>query len=108
MMNHEYVRDLRNISIDRYDYADYRHLFKLPKIAMSHVSVKPGEAVPPHVHQNEEQTYWIIRGKGMVKLGNEEYEVEGGKAIYIPLGTEHSIKNTGEEPLEYVFFAAFV
>ncbi|WP_422446887.1 hypothetical protein [Thermoanaerobacterium sp. DL9XJH110] len=43
---------------------DYKHLFKQDKIVMSHVSVKPGERVPPHVHDNEEQTYWIISGKG--------------------------------------------
>ena len=107
-MGTDYIKDLKDISIDRYDFADYKHLFKLPKIAMSHVSVKPGGQVPSHVHDNEEQTYWIISGKGKIRLGNEEYDVKGGQAVYIPLGTEHTIKNTGEEPLEYVFFAAIV
>jgi mannose-1-phosphate guanylyltransferase/mannose-6-phosphate isomerase len=102
----EYIKDLTKVSVNGYDFADYKHLFKLDKIVMSHVSVKPGESVPPHVHDNEEQTYWIIKGIGKIRLGNEEYDVCGGQAVYIPLGTEHTIKNTGQEPLEYVFFAA--
>ncbi|AYO31112.1 cupin domain-containing protein [Biomaibacter acetigenes] len=82
MTETEYIKDLTKVSVNGYDFADYKHLFKLDKIVMSHVSVKPGESVPPHVHDNEEQTYWIIKGIGKIRLGNEEYDVCGGQAVY--------------------------
>lgn len=108
MREEESIRKLGDVPIDQYEYADYKHLFKTNKVIMSHVSVNPGQSVPAHTHDNEEQTYWVIRGKGLLRLGENEYEVEGGQGIYIPLGTEHTIKNIGEEPLEYVFFAAVI
>jgi len=56
---------------------------------------------PPHKHEPE-QCYYIIKGKGLIKIEDEEKIVEPGDAIYIPSGKEHGIKNIGNEVLEYL------
>ncbi len=55
------------------------------------------------LHQHEpEQCYYIIRGKGLMKIEREEKIVGPGDAIYIPSNREHGIKNIGAEVLEYL------
>ena len=56
---------------------------------------------PPHKHEPE-QCYYIIKGKGLMKIEDEEKIVGPGDAIYIPSNREHGIKNIGNEVLEYL------
>jgi mannose-6-phosphate isomerase-like protein (cupin superfamily) len=56
---------------------------------------------PPHKHEPE-QCYYIIKGKGLIKIEDEEKIVGPGDAIYIPSNKEHGIKNIGDEVLEYL------
>jgi mannose-6-phosphate isomerase-like protein (cupin superfamily) len=56
---------------------------------------------PPHKHEPA-QCYYIIKGKGLIKIEDEEKIVEPGDAIYIPANKEHGIKNVGNEVLEYL------
>jgi mannose-6-phosphate isomerase-like protein (cupin superfamily) len=75
---------------------------------MSYVSVFPDCEVPRHVHENEEQTYIILDGEGEVVLGGEKFNVSNGYVVFIPVGIEHSIRNTGKKELKYVYFVSFV
>lgn len=104
----QYIKKLEDLEIDQYEFADYRHLYKLKELAMSYVCVKPNCSVPAHVHDNEEQTYWIVEGEGIVRINDKEFEVGEHQAVYIPLGSEHTIKNTSKKPLKYIFFAAII
>jgi mannose-6-phosphate isomerase-like protein (cupin superfamily) len=56
---------------------------------------------PPHKH-GPEQCYYIIKGKGLIRIEDEEKIVEPGDAVYIPPNKEHGIKNVGKEVLEYL------
>lgn len=69
---------------------------------MGHVTVYPGGAVPHHCHEQEE-VYYIERGRGVLRLGQEEHAVAAGDYAYIPPGTEHCLTNTGEENLIMLF-----
>ena len=44
----------------------------------------------------------IVRGRGVMRVGDEEREVEAGTLVLVPPRTGHSIRNTGEEPLVFV------
>jgi len=56
---------------------------------------------PIHNHEPE-QCYYIIRGKGLMIIENEQEYVNTGDAIYIPSNKKHGIKNIGTESLEYL------
>ena len=66
---------------------------------------KPGEGLVPHIHPKSEEIYYVIEGKGTVYAGKEKKEVliEPGLALYIPAGTQHYVKNTGNERLVISF-----
>jgi mannose-6-phosphate isomerase-like protein (cupin superfamily) len=55
------------------------------------------------IHQHEpEQCYYIIRGKGLMTIDDEQEIVNPGDAIYIGSNQMHGIKNTSNEILEYL------
>jgi mannose-6-phosphate isomerase-like protein (cupin superfamily) len=56
---------------------------------------------PIHQHKPE-QCYYIIRGKGLMIIENEQIPVNPGDAIHIPSDKKHGIKNVGDETLEYL------
>ncbi|NPA39496.1 MAG: cupin domain-containing protein [Thermodesulfobacteria bacterium] len=55
-----------------------------------------------HKHHLSEEVYYILEGKGLMRVGEEELEVKSGDAIYIPPNTLHQIKNIGDIPLRFL------
>lgn len=62
----------------------------------------PGCAVTPHHHRQLEEIYYIVAGRGVMQVGEEERDVGAGDAVYIPRGHRHTLKNIGMEPMKIV------
>jgi len=56
---------------------------------------------PLHNHMPE-QCYYIISGKGLMIIENEQEYVTAGDAVFVPSNKKHGIKNTGSEVLQYL------
>lgn len=69
------------------------------------VYLKPGEACGRHSTEQHEEMLTFLSGKGTALIGEQESpsEVGRGKVSYIPPHTTHNIKNTGAEPLVYIY-----
>jgi mannose-6-phosphate isomerase-like protein (cupin superfamily) len=102
------ISHLDDLAVQPEPYADYRPIFETPRLNVTHVSIRPGETVPAHTHQDEDQVYYVVSGSGFVELAGERTTVSAGSTVLIPLGTEHLITNTSSERLDYVFFVVFV
>lgn len=103
------VVDTAALETEDHPYAAYRRIFGTERMAMSLVSVRPGDAVPEHVHHDEEQVYYFLRGHGTLTLGGQRHAVGPGHAVYIPLGTSHGVSNGSQvELLDYLYVVAFV
>jgi mannose-6-phosphate isomerase-like protein (cupin superfamily) len=63
--------------------------------------VAPGSGQRPHGHAPE-QVYVIVKGKGRMRVGDEELVVGEGDLIHIPPETLHGIENLADEVLTYV------
>jgi quercetin dioxygenase-like cupin family protein len=60
----------------------------------------PGDApgVPPHIHQQMEETFTVIRGKVEILLPDGAWKILGpGERAYIPPNTPHSWRPLGED-----------
>ncbi len=76
-------------------------------IKAGHVTLAPGEKVGEHTTGEREEVLVIINGRGEAVLGEKEkVTIEKNTSLYIPPETGHDIKNTGDEPLEYVFITS--
>jgi len=72
---------------------------------VSEWQVDGGGLVDPHSHPTHE-FYYILSGRGVMKIGAEERTVGQGDLVYTPPDTTHSIWPTsGHAPLRGLAFA---
>ena len=77
--------------------------------AITYVSLaklQPSLSYENHSHKDHEEVYYIISGKGSIKIGNETAKFRDGDVIHIPEKTMHSIINDGDEMVEFLAFGA--
>jgi mannose-6-phosphate isomerase-like protein (cupin superfamily) len=58
-----------------------------------------GATVGRHYHLETEEIYYVLRGSGRMTIGAESREVGAGDAVFIPRRFEHTLVNTGTEPM---------
>jgi mannose-6-phosphate isomerase-like protein (cupin superfamily) len=61
-----------------------------------------GKSTMPHRHVRTEEIYYILEGRGLMRVGQETAVVGPGDAIAIPPGALHQISNTGSGPLQFL------
>lgn len=69
--------------------------------------VPPGKAAYPyHYHLKDEETFYILRGEGLLRTPQGERTVRAGELLFFPAGSEgaHKLTNTGTEDLVYIDF----
>jgi mannose-6-phosphate isomerase-like protein (cupin superfamily) len=76
--------------------------FGVQNLNVTWVEGEPGSEQAVHSHEGREQVYVIVQGRGAMRVGGEVEEVVAGSLVFVPPGTDHSIKNVGEEKLIYV------
>lgn len=71
-------------------------------MSITWVDCAPGSEQPVHEHADSEQAYVIVRGTGIMRVGDEEREVGEGTLVLVPPKTGHAIRNTSDAPLVFV------
>jgi len=54
---------------------------------------------PCHIHCGDEQTLYILSGRGKQRINGEDLPLEPGKLFHIPAGASHESVNEGDEPI---------
>ncbi len=68
----------------------------------AHFILEPGCSIGYHVHEGESETYYILKGTGEYSDNVMVTTVHAGDVTFTADGEGHSIKNIGEEPLEFI------
>lgn len=79
------------------------HTVGATQISMGTNVTEPGSKIPMHKHTDSEEAMFVIQGEGKLYCDGEEYDLYPGTAIFSPLGVEHEIVNTGDEPFKIVW-----
>ncbi len=69
--------------------------------SLAHAAVGPGEKTLPH-RLSSTEVYYILEGRGRMRVGEEHAEVGTGDAIVVPAGEVQSIENTGAGGLSFL------
>ena len=59
--------------------------------------VPKGGGPPPHVHRNEDESFYVVSGRLEILLGTSLHEAMAGDFVFVPRGTVHRFKNVGNE-----------
>ncbi len=74
------------------------------------VEIEPDQSTPSHQHDDMEQIFYILSGRGYLKIGEEEkqYPLQPGNVVRIPVATLHTISCTGKISLRYLAVDCFL
>jgi quercetin dioxygenase-like cupin family protein len=64
---------------------------------LADVSVPPGGGPPPHIHEREDETFYLLQGTLTFRVGDQTVNASQGDCIHLPRGIVHSFRNTGKE-----------
>lgn len=70
------------------------------------VYLEPGQDCGVHSTEDREEQLVFLQGQGTAEIAGEKLPVGVGKICYIPPQTEHNIRNTGSQPLVYIYTVA--
>jgi len=71
-------------------------------VAIFEPTLERGQTIPPHYHPDAEELYYILTGKGLMHIENENREVEIGDVVYIPLNKVHFLQNTSSAQVRFI------
>jgi len=70
-------------------------------LTAGYTTVYPGCRTSGHSHPEYEEIYFIVKGRGIMKVGDDEFEVKAGDTFLVPFGDFHTTSNPNKEALEY-------
>ncbi|MGC9312123.1 MAG: cupin domain-containing protein [Sediminispirochaetaceae bacterium] len=75
------------------------------KESIAFVKIAVGAAVPPHVHEGEDDSLYITSGRAHMRVADERFPLAPGAQVTVPAGVEHEIYDVSEELIIYDVFA---
>ncbi len=73
--------------------------FSSERLSIAIDTYEVGGHTDVHEHSELEQAYYVISGRALIKIGDEELEVGAGGSGCIPLHTKHGFRNVGDTAL---------
>ena len=73
------------------------------KLSVGMVVLQPGESGDAHMHAKEQETWYVISGRGKLRIGDEVAELKENTIVVAPAGVEHQIINDGDLDLKALF-----
>ena len=61
--------------------------------ALIEMFLPPGSGPPPHLHEREEESFYILEGTLLFQVGDETLTAEAGTFVKTPRGISHAFKN---------------
>jgi quercetin 2,3-dioxygenase len=61
-------------------------------------TIAPKSGPPTHVHQTEDEFFYVVSGEFKVKLGERVLNAPAQSVLFVPRGTAHTFENVGTEP----------
>src|SRR5207244_1711928 len=70
------------------------------------VVIPPGKSSDAHYHKASEETYYILKGVGLMIVDKQQFRLQPGQACLINPFEIHRIFNDGDDDLEFLAVSA--
>lgn len=78
------------------------------RMTCGHTTIYPTGTTTGHSHDDMEEIYYVMSGEGMMVVGDDEYPIKQGDALYVPPGEFHTTRQTGILPLTVLWMTCKV
>ncbi|MFN8385975.1 MAG: cupin domain-containing protein [Anaerolineales bacterium] len=82
----------------------YLEFLKIPDLSMGLYVLLAGGTDPQSPH-TEDEVYYVVSGRGRIKVEDEDRTVQAGSIVYVAKNVEHRFHSVEEELRVIVFFA---
>jgi mannose-6-phosphate isomerase-like protein (cupin superfamily) len=80
-----------------------KYLLRGPKIDWGIILLLPGQKLGGHYHNEVEETFYVMAGRGTFVVNGTELVAVAGDALRMESADRHDVRNDGDEPLKLVF-----
>lgn len=71
--------------------------------ALMEVTLDPQNLfAPPHIHDNEDEWFYILEGHCRAMLGGTVQDLQAGDTAFVPRGTVHTLVNPNDQPVRFL------
>ena len=82
----------------------YREFLRVPAMSAG-LYVLPAGGTDPQRPHHQDEMYYVIRGQGRFRAGDEDTEVSAGSVLFVAAEMEHHFHDVSEELAILVWFA---
>lgn len=82
----------------------YLEFLRAPSLSVGLYELPAGGVDPQQPH-TEDEVYYVVKGQGMIRVGEEDRAVSGGSTVFVVAGVEHRFHSITEALTILVFFA---
>ena len=82
----------------------YLEFLSAPAMSVGVYALAAGSADPQQPH-TEDEIYYVLDGRGQIRIGDEDLDVSPGSVIFVTAGEEHKFHSITEELQLLVVFA---
>ena len=84
--------------------AVYAEFLRVPSMSAGVYRIPAGGTDPQGPH-TEDELYFVVSGRGNIRVGDEVAEVGPGTAVYVDAGVEHRFHTIAEDLVVLVVFS---
>lgn len=97
--------DIAELIAEQQDGAElYLEFLRVPALSMG-LYVLPAGGTDPQQPHNEDEVYYVVGGRGMIRVADEDRQVGPGSIVFVGTHVEHRFHSIEEELKVLVFFA---
>jgi mannose-6-phosphate isomerase-like protein (cupin superfamily) len=82
----------------------YLEFLRIPAMSAG-IYVLPAGAADPQKPHSEDEMYYVVRGRALMRVGSEDREIGAGSVIFVEAHQEHRFHDIQEELVVLVLFA---
>jgi mannose-6-phosphate isomerase-like protein (cupin superfamily) len=97
--------ELQDLLAKRKERGDlYLQFLSMQDLSVGLYELEAGASDPQKPH-TEDEVYYVLRGRGTIRVGNETSEVKPGSIVFVAAGADHKFFNIQADLSILVFFA---
>jgi quercetin dioxygenase-like cupin family protein len=102
----ELFRDAGAVSAFAGEKMKKSNLFTTDRMFCDVYCFEPGQVQKSHSHDGSDKIYYVLEGRALIQIGDDQREVGPGTAVLAPSGIDHGASNPGPDRMRMLVVMA--